>query len=63
MGGIGFQQAFIFFFLLLAAKFRRQLLQGNQTDRTRQVLRLLYVMIVVLVLITVRVLIAPPCHP
>lgn len=53
MGGIGLQQGFIFLFLFMAIKFHRDILREDQTNRTRQALRLLYVLYAALFLITV----------
>lgn len=55
MGGIGFQQAFIFLFVFLTVKFHRELLAQPRNDRIRQALLLLYVVYAALFLITVSI--------
>ena len=54
MGGIGVQQLFILFFVVVAIKFHRELLKVERTPRIRQALLLLYVVYITLFLITVR---------
>jgi len=56
MGGIGFQQLFIFIFLGLAIKFQRDISQSLASDDKSRALRLLYVMYGALVLITIRII-------
>lgn len=53
MGGIGFQQAFIFLFVFVTVKFHHELLAQPRNDRIRQALLLLYVVYAALFLITV----------
>lgn len=53
MGGIGFQQLFIFVFLWMAIIFHRGLSPVNKSSKTRGVLSLLNVLYAVLFLITV----------
>lgn len=52
MGGVGFQQAFIFLFLLFAYYFHRTMLQEG--NKPRQAFHLLYAIYLVLAFITVR---------
>ena len=54
MGGIGFQQLFIFIFAFVITKFHREILRVERTARIRQALLLLYVVYAALFLITVR---------
>lgn len=53
MGGIAFQQLFIFIFAFIITKFHRELLRESRTERTQQALWLLYVVYAALFLITV----------
>ncbi|GAB7353858.1 hypothetical protein MBLNU459_g4219t3 [Dothideomycetes sp. NU459] len=56
MGGVGFQQACIIFFMALAFFFHRELRRQPETDEMRSALRMLYVLYAVLILITVRII-------
>lgn len=53
MGGIGFQQLFIFIFAVVITKFHREILRESRDERIRQALLLLYVVYAALFLITV----------
>ena len=53
MGGIAFQQLFIFMFVFVITKFHRELRRESRTERTRRALQLLYVVYAALFLITV----------
>lgn len=55
MGGIGFQQLFIFLFVFVTIKFHREVLAQSRTDRIRQALRLILVVYAALFLITVSI--------
>lgn len=56
MGGIGFQQLCIFFFLFLAIRFHKKLLQQPRSESRRRGLTLLIIEYAVVGLITVRII-------
>ncbi len=60
MAGVGFQQFFVFVFIILAITFQRNLAREGTAIRKPGVLRLLYVQYAVLALITVSSLHGPP---
>ncbi|KAL9032765.1 MAG: hypothetical protein Q9214_007822 [Letrouitia sp. 1 TL-2023] len=56
MGGVGFQQLFIFVFAFIAYKFQREVRLSAPSDKRSKALQLLYVEYFVLTLITIRII-------